>query len=125
MEKSKEQENDEGKKELEEAYQGLEREAPGRIARVLRWMRNPKSRWVRLPVGILFIALSMLWFLPVVGLELLPLGLLLVAQDVPFLRKPVARMLIWLEKKWVLLRQLWRQRQEILREEKQAKTRSN
>jgi len=40
-------------------------------------------------------------FLPVLGLWMLPLGLLLFAQDVPILQKPMARMLGWIECKWI------------------------
>jgi hypothetical protein len=61
----------------------------------------------RLPLGLLFIIGGLLWFLPVLGFELLPIGLLLIVEDVPFLRKPVARFMIWLEHKWVSLRR-WR-----------------
>jgi hypothetical protein len=32
---------------------------------------------------------------------MLPLGLLLVAQDVPFLQKPLANTLGWIERKWM------------------------
>jgi hypothetical protein len=42
--------------------------------------------------------------------ELIPIGLLLLAQDVPFLRKPVARGTLWLERKWRALRRWWRER---------------
>jgi hypothetical protein len=43
--------------------------------------------------------------------EFLPIGLLLIAQDVPFLRKPVARMIHWLLNKWDALRHWWQERQ--------------
>lgn len=82
-----------------------EREAPDRVARAIRWLRSPASRKVRIPLGVLFIAGGLLWFLPVLGIELLPLGLLLVAQDVPFLKKPVGRSILWLERKWLLHKQ--------------------
>ncbi|WP_207461167.1 hypothetical protein [Azospirillum sp. SYSU D00513] len=98
---------DEGQKTLDRAYEGLEKEAPDRVARAIRWLRDPKARWIRIPLGVLFIIASMLWFLPVVGIEMLPLGLLLIAQDVPFLRRPVGRFMIWLEQKWVALRRHW------------------
>lgn len=49
---------------------------------------------IRLPLGILCIIAGLLWFLPVVGLEYLPIGLLLIAQDVPFLRRPVGRAML-------------------------------
>lgn len=92
--------NQSGEDVLNEAFDGLEQEAPDRITRLIRWLRDPRSRKIRIPLGLLFIAASFLWFLPVLGLELLPIGLLLIAQDVPFLRKPVGKMMLWLERKW-------------------------
>lgn len=47
---------------------------------------------------------SALWFLPVLGINFLPLGLLLIAQDVTFLRKPVGLAVIWLVRKWIALK---------------------
>ena len=93
-----------GKEELDRAFEGLERETPDRISRMIRWLRSPQSRWVRIPLAILLIAQSFFFFLPLAGIEFLPLGLLLIAQDVPFLRKPVARAMLWLEQKWVEFR---------------------
>jgi hypothetical protein len=93
---------------LDEAFETLEEEAPDRVARVIRWFRNPKSRWIRLPLGILFILASFFWFLPVIGIEFFPIGLLLIAQDVPFLRRPAAKLMIWLENKWRALREWWK-----------------
>jgi hypothetical protein len=89
---------------LDEALQALEKEAPDRITRIIRWLRNPHSRWIRLPLGILCIVASFFWFLPVVGIEFFPIGLLLIAMDVPFLRRPAAKLLFWLEGKWQTLR---------------------
>lgn len=93
-----------GRKELEQAYDRLEQELPDRVRGLVRWVRHPNSRWVRLPLGVLFIAASFFWFLPVVGIEWLPLGLMLIAQDVPILRKPVARGMLWLLDKWKAIR---------------------
>lgn len=92
--------NQNGEELLNEAFDGLERQTPDRVTRVIRWLRDPKSRKFRIPLGILFIAASFFWFLPVLGLEFLPIGLLLIAQDVPFLRKPVGKMMLWLERVW-------------------------
>jgi len=91
----------EGQEQLDEALDVLEHEAPDRVARAIRWLRSPASRMVRIPLGILFIVGGLLWFLPVVGIELLPIGLLLIAQDVPFLKKPVGSGMLWLERKWL------------------------
>lgn len=98
--------------ELDEAVEGLQREVPDAVCRAIRWVTAPESRWIRIPLGLLCIAASVLWFLPVVGIEFLPLGLLLIAQDVPFLRRPVGRMTLKLEALWRLfkLRRLKRRR---------------
>jgi hypothetical protein len=98
---------DDGREKLDAAYEGLERELPDRVCRAIRWLRNPKSRWIRIPVGLLLMVSSLLWFLPVLGIEFLPLGLLLIAEDVPFLRKPVGRAMLWLEQKWLTLKSWW------------------
>jgi hypothetical protein len=89
-----------GKELLDRAFEGLEEQTPDRVTKIIRWVRSPQSRWVRLPLGILCIIASFFWFLPIVGIEFLPIGLLLIAQDVPFLRRPVAKLLLWLEDKW-------------------------
>jgi hypothetical protein len=103
--------NDErGKKLLDQAFEGLEHETPDRVTKIIRWMRDPKSRWIRLPLGILCIIASFFWFLPVVGVEFLPIGLLLIAEDVPVLRRPVAKLMLWLEARWRALRRRFQQR---------------
>ncbi len=89
-----------GEKLLDEAFEGLEQQAPNRITPIIHWLRDPKSRIVRIPIGILLILASFFWFLPVLGLELFPIGLLLIAQDVPVLQRPVGKMMLWLEHKW-------------------------
>jgi hypothetical protein len=102
--------------ELEAAFEKLERETPDFVCRTILWLRKPKARWVRWPLAILFIAGGLMWFMPVVGLEMLPIGLLLIAQDVPFLRRPVGRATLWLLDRWVQLRKWWQRR----RQERQA-----
>lgn len=101
-----------GRAKLDRAYDGLEREAPDRVARAIRWLREPSGRWVRLPLGVLLVAAGFFGFLPVLGFEFIPLGLLLIAQDVPPLRKPVASATLWLEEKWVALKNRWQRRHE-------------
>jgi hypothetical protein len=95
----------EGKRVLRDAFKRLEQEVPERVARIIRKLRHPDARWVRIPIGLLCIVAGFLWFLPVLGLWLLPLGLLLLAYDVPFLRKPVGYFTIWSTEKWVAFRQ--------------------
>jgi hypothetical protein len=106
---------DRGRRTLDQAHEGLEKETPDRVARAIRRLRDPKSRWIRIPLGVLPIAGSMLWFLPVLGIGMPPFGigmpppgLLLIAQDVPFLREPVGRAMIRLEREWAGLRRRWK-----------------
>ena len=89
----------------------FERELPQGISRSLRWLREPSARWVRLPVGLLLIAGGIFSILPVLGLWMLPLGLLLLAQDLPFLRRPMRRALLWAERRWVRWKQSRRTQQ--------------
>lgn len=96
-----------GERELDEAFDRLQRKLPSFIAGTMRWLRRPASRLIRLPLGILLIVLSFFWFVPVIGIELLPIGLLLTSFDIPFLRRPMARA-VWLLRKWVSWHKWWR-----------------
>jgi hypothetical protein len=93
-----------GKAALRRAFKDLERELPDSLARVLRQLRHPDARWIRLPVGALCIIGGIFSFLPVLGIWMLPLGLLLIAYDVPILRAPVARFTIWGARQWAAFR---------------------
>jgi len=84
-----------GARELRFAFKRLERELPHRLASWMRWLRHPGSRWVRLPAGIVLIVGGIFSILPLLGLWMLPLGLMLIAADVPFLRGPMARLIMW------------------------------
>jgi hypothetical protein len=55
---------------------------------------------LRIPSGIFLILAGYFRFLPVLGLWMLPLGLLLLAQDVPFVRRPIGHALIQLDRRW-------------------------
>lgn len=102
--------SDKERDKLDQAYDGLEREVPDRVSRAIRWLRNPDARWVRIPLGLVLIGSGFLGFLPILGFEFIPLGLLLIAQDVPFLRKPVGNFTLWLERKWIELRSWWQRK---------------
>jgi len=93
-----------GKQTLDEAFDQLEAELPQRAARAVHWTRGPRARWVRLPLGILAICFAVFWFMPIIGLEWLPIGLLLIALDVPFMQRPVGLFILWLLEKWKQLR---------------------
>jgi len=74
--------------ELDRHFAWLENKLPPKPARFLAWLRRPSSRLVRLPLGFLLILGGILSFLPVLGIWMLPLGLMLIAQDIPILQGP-------------------------------------
>ena len=73
-------------------------DAIGRMAPVSRRIIDPllhgSLRRFRLPIACLLIVGSFLSILPVFGLWMLPLGLMLLALDVPLLRPWVSNLLI-------------------------------
>ena len=105
--------NSTGKATLRRAFRQLEHEVPGKVARVLRNLRHPHARWIRLPVGVLLILGGIFSILPFLGLWMLPLGLLLIAYDVPFLREPIGRFTLWGIKKWASFRQRFLSRSDV------------
>jgi hypothetical protein len=96
---------------FDQVYDELIRELPAFLARALARLREPNMKWVRIGTGAVLVLGGSLAFLPVLGLEMLPLGLLLLAQDIECLRKPTARLLSWLVTKLRELKQRWRRYQ--------------
>jgi len=86
----------------------IERWVPTSISQFIGWLRMPSSFVMRLIIAILLILGGIFSFLPVLGLWMLPLGLLLIAQDVPILQKPLVAAFAWLEKKFLWLRVKWK-----------------
>src|SRR5690242_5188825 len=88
------------KAELDRYFELIDRRLPSGVARFVRWLRKPSSFWVRFLVALLLILGGFFSFLPVLGLWMLPLGLLFIAQDVPVVQRPLVRALNWAEAKW-------------------------
>jgi hypothetical protein len=84
--------------DLDDQLDRLEGICPAYFAKPIHFLRAPRLRWLRTTAGILLIIGSFFWFLPILGLEMFPIGLMLIAIDVPFLRGPVARMIAWGER---------------------------
>lgn len=72
---------------------------PRRLRRMIRRLRQPGARWVRIPAGVLLVLGSLLSILPVFGLWMLPLGLMLLAEDIAPLRRLTDRGLVWIERR--------------------------
>ncbi len=73
---------------------------PNRIRSSIHWLLEPQSRWARIPAGVALILGGFFSILPVFGLWMFPLGLILLAEDLPIVRRGVMRALDWLENRW-------------------------
>jgi hypothetical protein len=60
------------------------------LRRPLALLRGKGWRLIRLPLALMFIVGGLLSFLPILGVWMLPLGLLLLAIDLPSLRGPIS-----------------------------------
>jgi hypothetical protein len=87
---------------------GLRSRLPGRLGRFVEWLTGPHGRPLRIPLGVLFLAGGLLGFLPVLGFWMMPLGILLIAIDVPFVRRWVIRVWPRIREGWLRLRSWWR-----------------
>lgn len=103
----------EHRKELDRHFAWFEDKLPPRPARFVGWVRKPSSIYARVPIAMLLVTGGFLSFLPVLGLWMLPLGLLLFAQDVPPLQKPMVHGLGWIERKWLARERAKRERKRI------------
>jgi 4-alpha-glucanotransferase len=86
--------------ELDRIIERYQAKMPGRMARFVTWIRKPELRVTRIISGVLLVLLGLVGFLPILGFWMVPLGLMLLAQDVTFLRRPVVSAIEWCERKW-------------------------
>lgn len=85
---------------LDRSLDRLQGRLPNWVARPVGGLRKPDARWIRIPSGVFLIAGGFLGFLPILGFWMVPLGVLLLAVDVPFLRRPTAGLMIRGERRW-------------------------
>ncbi|WP_143523434.1 hypothetical protein [Pararhizobium arenae] len=55
----------------------------------------PQSRIFRIAIGVFLILLGCLGFLPILGFWMIPLGLLVLSHDLPFVRRLRRRLTVW------------------------------
>jgi hypothetical protein len=78
----------------------FEQKLPAFFARIVDWVRRPTSRLIRIPMGCALVLGGIFGFMPILGFWMFPLGLLLLARDIPALEPPLARMLAWINRHW-------------------------
>jgi hypothetical protein len=86
--------------------EGLLARLPARVAAAIAWLRKPSRYVVRFGAGILLVLGGVFSILPVLGIWMLPLGLALLAEDIPGLKPRLERTARWTEARW----QAWRGR---------------
>jgi hypothetical protein len=91
---------------LRRQFDALARNVPATRSLTNRLLRDG-MRLVRLPVAALMVVGGIFSFLPVLGLWMLPLGLMLLAVDIPVLRPTVSAWLIRFRRRASVF---WRQR---------------
>ena len=85
--------------ELGRQLKRLERRLPAFAARLMAWSRRPGTAYVRVPLGVLLVLAGIAGaVMPVLGVWMIPLGLALMAFDIPFLQPPLIRMLAWINR---------------------------
>ncbi|MDR7038717.1 MULTISPECIES: hypothetical protein [Methylobacterium] len=82
----------------------LSEKLPDRLKASVDWLREPSRLWIRVGAAILLILGGIFSILPVLGLWMLPLGLALLAQDVPGLKVPLEKAARGLERLWNRIR---------------------
>ncbi len=91
-------------------------EALSRLVPLLRGplaaLRRDIWRPVRLPLALICIVGGVFSFLPFLGVWMLPLGLLLLAVDLPPLRGPISALLIRSRRRINLWARWWRRRRQ-------------
>ncbi len=88
---------------LERQFDAIGRQIPA-INRPLATIRARGWWIIRLPIALLFIAGGLLAILPFLGLWMLPVGLLLLAVDLPLLRAPLSNAMIRTRRRY----EIWR-----------------
>jgi hypothetical protein len=74
---------------------------PAWVSRNLNRLRHKRAVWLRVPTGVALCGGGVLGFfpLPILGVWMLPVGLALLAHDIPTMRKPMARLLHFTNRK--------------------------
>ena len=77
---------------------------PDRGRHAVEWLRVPDRRWLRLGTFLLLVLGGFLSVLPVFGLWMLPLGLALMSDDIPWLKVPLEKASRGAERLWARVR---------------------
>ncbi|MGD9915458.1 MAG: PGPGW domain-containing protein [Rhizobiaceae bacterium] len=81
-------------------FEGQGEERPARSIKLFgKTFRLPRSRLLRVVIGILLVIGGLLGFLPILGFWMIPLGLLVLSSDFAFIRRQRRRLSVWWERR--------------------------
>ena len=86
------------KQRLARQFDAIKRKIPA-IAGFVGVLQSKRAILIRVPMALLLIVGGFVSFLPFLGLWMLPLGLLLLAIDIPALQSPVSAVIIRVRRK--------------------------
>lgn len=87
------------KPDFQQELDRLQQRLPPWACRLVRDAGKPHAVWLRVPAAIGLAVGGVFGFLPVLGFWMTPLGLALLAVDLPFMRAPLARLLAMINRK--------------------------
>ena len=91
----------EGIPDFHEEMDRFQTRIPTWVGHNLKRLRGERAKWVRVPAGVALIGGGVLGFLPlpIVSIWMLPVGLALLAHDIPTMRRLMARLLHFTNRK--------------------------
>src|SRR5690242_12251733 len=87
------------KPKLKKQREKFRRPLPDWMAKSLRSLAQ-SSAWLRWPAALVLIMAGVFGFLPILGFWMVPLGFVLIVQDIPPLREPLTRLFAYIDRKW-------------------------
>jgi hypothetical protein len=72
---------------------------PARVGRWVQWLLAAERRTIRMVAGVLFLLGGFLSFLPLLGIWMLPLGVVLLAEDIPLFRGLSVYLFAWMARR--------------------------
>jgi hypothetical protein len=85
--------------DFDEELKRAQRRLPVWVRSWIQSAMRPGAVWLRVPLAIALIVGGVFGFMPVLGFWMLPLGMMLLAIDLPWLRGPFARILAFINQK--------------------------
>lgn len=92
---------------LDRQFKAIERNVPVG-GELIRKLRERRYRLVRVPLAVLLLLGGFAGFLPILGFWMAPLGLMLLAVDIPALRPAVSAGIVIIRRRLDIWRRRWR-----------------